>query len=244
MNARVHTAQPDCNSSQQMNQIPERLIRVRERISAAARASGRSPGEITLLAVSKTKPASDILAAYRAGQREFGENYLQDALPKIRSIREPGIEWHFIGRLQSNKTAEISRHFAWVHGLDRLKHAKRLDAQRPPELPPLQICLQVNLSAEASKGGVLPEDLPELAAAVARLPRLRLRGLMTMPNPETDAATQRAVFAQLRLLLQELRATGLDLDTLSMGMSADMEAAIAEGSTMVRIGTDIFGARA
>jgi pyridoxal phosphate enzyme (YggS family) len=226
-----------------MNQIPEKLIQIRERIRGAARACGRSPDEITLLAVSKTKPASDVLAAYKAGQREFGENYLQDALPKIQAICEPGIEWHFIGRVQSNKTAEISRHFSWVHGLDRLKHAERLSTQRPTELAPLQVCLQVNLSAEASKGGVKPEDLPALAAAVSRLPGLKLRGLMTMPNPDTESAAQRAVFARLRLLLQDLCARGLDLDTLSMGMSADMEAAIAEGSTMVRIGTDIFGAR-
>jgi pyridoxal phosphate enzyme (YggS family) len=226
-----------------MNQIPEKLIQIRERIRRAARACGRSPDEITLLAVSKTKPASDVLTAYKAGQREFGENYLQDALPKIQAICEPGIEWHFIGRVQSNKTAEISRHFSWVHGLDRLKHAERLSTQRPTELAPLQVCLQVNLSAEASKGGVKPEDLPALAAAVSRLPGLKLRGLMTMPNPDTESAAQRAVFARLRLLLQDLCARGLDLDTLSMGMSADMEAAIAEGSTMVRIGTDIFGAR-
>jgi pyridoxal phosphate enzyme (YggS family) len=226
-----------------MNQIPEKLIQIRERIRRAARACGRSPDEITLLAVSKTKPASDVLTAYKAGQREFGENYLQDALPKIQAVRKPGIEWHFIGRIQSNKAAEISRHFSWVHGLDRLKHAERLSTQRPTELAPLQVCLQVNLSAEASKGGVKPEDLPALAAAVSRLPGLKLRGLMTMPNPDTEAAAQRAVFARLRLLLQDLCARGLDLDTLSMGMSADMEAAIAEGSTMVRIGTDIFGAR-
>ena len=226
-----------------MNQIPERLCRVRERIGKAARASGRSPEEITLLAVSKTKPAGDVRAAYEAGQRDFGENYLQDALPKIEEIRAPGIEWHFIGRIQSNKTADISRHFSWVHGLDSLKHARRLSSQRPAGLPPLQVCLQVNLSDEASKGGVEADDLPELAAAVACLPQLKLRGLMTMPDPKTDAATQRAAFARLRRLLQDLRSRGLDLDTLSMGMGADMEAAISEGSTMVRIGTDIFGAR-
>jgi pyridoxal phosphate enzyme (YggS family) len=227
-----------------MNQIPDRLNRVRERIAEAARACGRSAGEVALLAVSKTKPASDVLAAYGAGQRAFGENYLQDALPKIQALREPDIEWHFIGRIQSNKTADISRHFAWVHGLDRLRHAERLGAQRPADLPPLQVCLQVNLSGEASKGGVEPDDLPGLAFAVARLPGLRLRGLMTMPDPKSDPATQRAAFAQLRGLLEGLRTKGLELDTLSMGMSADMEAAIAEGSTMVRIGTDIFGARA
>lgn len=210
---------------------------------AAAVAGGRTPDSVTLLAVSKTKPASDILAAYRAGQRAFGENYLQDALPKIQVLRGNDIEWHFIGRLQSNKTAEISRHFAWVHSLDSLKHAQRLSAQRPADMPPLQVCVQVNLSGELSKGGVERADLAELAAAVARLPGLRLRGLMTMPDPGSDPAAQRAVFAALRKLFEELRAAGLDLDTLSMGMSADMEAAIAEGSTMVRVGTDIFGAR-
>jgi pyridoxal phosphate enzyme (YggS family) len=227
-----------------MNQIPERLNRVRERITESARASGRPADEVALLAVSKTKPASDLLAAYVAGQRAFGENYLQDALPKIQALRKPDIEWHFIGRIQSNKTADISRHFSWVHGLDRLTHAERLNAQRPADLPPLQVCLQVNLSGEATKGGVEPDDLPDLASAVARLPKLRLRGLMTMPDPKSDPATQRAAFAQLRGLLEDLRTRGLELDTLSMGMSADMEAAIAEGSTMVRIGTDIFGARA
>lgn len=216
---------------------------MRERIREAARASGRSADEITLLAVSKTKPASDVLAAYHAGQRAFGENYLQDALPKIRALRQHDIEWHFIGRLQSNKTAEIGGHFSWVHGLDRLRHAERLSAQRPADLPPLQVCLQVKLSGEASKGGIEPAELPELAAAVADLPRLKLRGLMTMPDPDTDLATQRAAFAELHRLLDDLRTTGIDLDTLSMGMSADMEAAIAEGSTIVRIGTDIFGAR-
>jgi len=234
---------PDFNSIQPMNQIPDRLARVRERISKAADACGRSGSEITLLAVSKTKPASDVLAAYHAGQRAFGENYLQDALPKIQALQEPGIEWHFIGRMQSNKAAEISTHFSWVHGLDRLKHAERLNKQRPAGLPPLQVCLQVNLSGEASKGGVAPDELPELAVAIARLPQLKLRGLMTMPDPNSDPAIQRAAFARLRQQLQDLCARGLQLDTLSMGMSADMEAAIAEGATIVRIGTDIFGPR-
>ena len=162
----------------------------------------------------------------------------------MQALEGLDIEWHFIGRLQSNKTAEISRYFDWVHGLDRVKHAERLSAQRPTDESPLQVCLQVNLSGETSKGGVAAEHLPELALAVARLPRLKLRGLMTMPDPDSDLATQRAVFARLRGLLEDLRSRGLDLDTLSMGMSADMEAAIAEGSTLVRIGTDIFGARA
>ena len=226
-----------------MNQIPERLKRVLERIDAAAAACGRRAEQIGLLAVSKTKPASDILAAYRAGQRAFGENYLQDALPKIQALRDTDIDWHFIGRIQSNKTAEISRYFQWVHGLDRLKHAERLSRQRPEQLPPLQVCIQVNLSGEASKGGVVPQDLAALATAVARMPRLRLRGLMTLPDPDASTRIQRETFATLRGLLDELRADGLELDTLSMGMSADMEAAIAEGSTIVRIGTDIFGRR-
>lgn len=227
-----------------MNQIPDRLARVRLRIEAAAKACGRRADDISLLAVSKTKPAGDVLAAYQAGQRAFGENYLQDALPKMQALKGLDIEWHFIGRLQSNKTAEISRCFDWVHGLDRVKHAERLSAQRPTGESPLQVCLQVNLSGETSKGGAAAEHLPELALAVARLPRLKLRGLMTMPDPDSDLATQRAVFARLRGLLEDLQSRGLDLDTLSMGMSADMEAAIAEGSTLVRVGTDIFGARA
>lgn len=226
-----------------MNQIPDRLKHVLGRIDAAAAACGRRADEISLLAVSKTKPASDILAAYRAGQRAFGENYLQDALPKIQALLNTDIEWHFIGRIQSNKTAEISRYFQWVHGLDRLKHAERLSGQRPGDLPPLQVCIQVNLSGEASKGGVVPQDLAGLATAVVRMPRLRLRGLMTMPDPGAPPETQRATFAGLRRLLDELRSQGLELDTLSMGMSTDMEAAIAEGSTIVRIGTDIFGRR-
>lgn len=226
-----------------MNEIPERLARVRERIRAAALACGRDPGTVALLAVSKTKPASDVLAAYHAGQRLFGENYLQDALPKILALADHAIEWHFIGHLQSNKTAEIARHFSWVHGLDSLRHARRLSAQRPEDLAPLQVCLQVNLSGETSKGGVAGEDVEDLAEAVSRLPRIRLRGLMTMPDPQSSADAQRAVFARLRRLLEGLRAKGLDLDTLSMGMSGDMEAAIAEGATIVRIGTDIFGAR-
>lgn len=210
---------------------------------AAALDCGRSPDEITLLAVSKTKPVSAIAAAYDAGQRLFGENYLQDALPKIEALADKSIEWHFIGRLQSNKTADISQHFAWVHGLDRLKHAERLSTARPSALPPLQVCLQVNLSHEASKGGVGPQDVAPLAEAVTRLPGLRLRGLMTMPDPGAPLETQRAVFAQLRGLLQRLQAMGLDVDTLSMGMSGDLETAIAEGATIVRVGTDIFGTR-
>ena len=226
-----------------VNQIPERLTHVQERIHRAAMAAGRSPGEIMLLAVSKTKPASDVAAAFGAGQRAFGENYLQDALPKIRALADKDIEWHFIGRLQSNKCADISRHFTWVHGIDSLKHAEQLSSHRPAELPPLQVCIQVNLSGEVTKGGVAPNEVEALALKVARLPRLRLRGLMTMPDPNAGTTSRDATFAGLRGLLESLRASGLDVDTLSMGMSDDMEAAIREGATIVRIGTDIFGPR-
>ena len=226
-----------------VNQIPERLAHVQERIHRAAMAAGRSPGEIMLLAVSKTKPASDVAAAFGAGQRAFGENYLQDALPKIRTLADKDIEWHFIGRLQSNKCADISRHFTWVHGIDSLKHAEQLSSHRPAELPPLQVCIQVNLSGEVTKGGVDPTEVEALALKVARLPRLRLRGLMTMPDPNARTTSRDAAFAVLRGLLESLRASGLDVDTLSMGMSDDMEAAIREGATIVRIGTDIFGPR-
>jgi pyridoxal phosphate enzyme (YggS family) len=226
-----------------MNEIPARLAAVQQRIWQAAAESGRKPDDITLLAVSKTKPVEAVLAAYRAGQRAFGENYLQDALPKIRALAERDIEWHFIGRIQSNKTREIAEHFHWVHGLDGLRHAQRLGRQRPAALGPLQVCLQVNLSGEASKGGVAPEELSELADAVAAVPGLCLRGLMTLPAPDPDASHQRAVFARLRELLGGLQKRGLPVDTLSMGMSDDLEAAIAEGATIVRVGTDIFGAR-
>ena len=226
-----------------VNQIPERLTHVQERIHRAAMAAGRSPGEIMLLAVSKTKPASDVAAAFGAGQRAFGENYLQDALPKIRTLADKDIEWHFIGRLQSNKCADISRHFTWVHGIDSLKHAEQLSSHRPAELPPLQVCIQVNLSGEVTKGGVDPTEVEALALKVARLPRLRLRGLMTMPDPNARTTSRDAAFAGLRGLLESLRASGLGVDTLSMGMSGDMEAAIREGATIVRVGTDIFGAR-
>ncbi len=226
-----------------MNEIPERLARVRQRIAAAAAANGREPDEVTLLAVSKTKPVAELSAAHRAGQRLFGENYLQDALPKMRALADLDIEWHFIGRIQSNKTADISRHFTWVHGLDRLKHAQRLSTQRAATQPPLQICLQVNLSGQASKGGITPEALPGLATEVSMLPGLRLRGLMTLPNPDSSRQTQRSMFARLRGLLHELQDTGLAMDTLSMGMSADLEDAVAEGATIVRIGSDIFGPR-
>jgi pyridoxal phosphate enzyme (YggS family) len=223
------------------------LARVHERISAAARAAGRAPGSVALLAVSKAHPAEAVIAAARAGQRRFGESYVQEAVAKIAQVRDEApdlaLEWHFIGPIQSNKTRAIAAHFDWVHSVDRLKIAQRLAEQRPADRPPLEVLIQVNLSGEASKSGVPPAEAATLAHAVARLPRLRLRGLMTIPQPERDAARQRVPFARLRELLERLRREGLDVDTLSMGMSADLEAAIAEGATIVRIGTAIFGER-
>ena len=227
-----------------MTEIAKTLAQVTARIEKAAQQAARAPQEITLLAVSKTKPAQQVREAYAAGQRRFGENYLQDALPKIAELADLGdIEWHYIGRIQSNKTRDIAGHFAWVHGIDKLKHAQRLSEQRPANLPPLQCCIQVNLSGEASKGGVSPQDLPALAQQIAALPHLQLRGLMTMPDPNSSPEMQSQVFQQLARLQEQLNADGLSLDTLSMGMSGDLELAIAAGSTMVRIGTDIFGAR-
>lgn len=197
-----------------------------------------------LLAVSKTWPADSVREAAAAGQRVFGENYVQEGVAKVEALAGLGLEWHFIGPLQSNKTRLVANSFAWVHSIDRLKIAERLSEQRDVHLPPLEVCIQVNVSGEASKSGVAPDDLPELARAVAALPRLRLRGLMAIPEPTSDVALQRARFASLRQLREQLNAGGLQLDTLSMGMSDDLEAAIAEGSTMVRVGTAIFGGRA
>ncbi len=226
-----------------MTKIADKLKQVHQRIEKAAVAAGRDPQDIRLLAVSKTKPASMVREAWDAGQRAFGENYLQDALPKIAELADLDIEWHYIGRLQSNKTREISSHFAWVHGLDKLKHARRLGEQRPTGLAPLNCCIQVNLSGEASKGGVAPEALPQLADEIVKVPNLALRGLMTMPDPHSPREAQSRVFRGLARLRQELNTAGHKLDTLSMGMSGDLELAIGAGSTLVRIGTDIFGAR-
>lgn len=195
------------------------------------------------MAVSKTRPASAVLAAANAGQTDFGENYLQEALPKQEALAGRALGWHFIGALQSNKTRAVAERFQWVHAVDRESIAHRLSDQRPATLPPLQICLQVNISGESRKGGAAPERVAELAEAVATLPRLRLRGLMAIPAPAEDPEAQRAPHRRLRELLETLNAKGLHLDTLSMGMTDDMEAAILEGSTMVRIGTAIFGAR-
>ena len=223
-----------------MSTIAENIAKVGERIRAAAQASGRDLDHIGLLAVSKTKPAAAVREAYAAGIRDFGENYLQEALEKQAELSELPLIWHFIGPIQSNKTKPIAEHFAWVHSVDRLKIAQRLSEQRPTDLPPLNICLQVNVSAEDSKSGCAPAELAALAQAVSQLPNLRLRGLMAIPEPTDDVTAQRAAFARLRELRDGLPLT---LDTLSMGMSHDLDAAIAEGATWVRIGTALFGAR-
>ena len=223
--------------------ISSRLQNLATRIADAAVAAGRDPGLVRLLAVSKTWPADSVREAAAAGQRAFGENYVQEGVAKVDELAGLGLEWHFIGPLQSNKTRLVANRFSWVHSIDRLKIAERLSEQRDVHLPPLEVCIQVNVSGEASKSGVAPPDLPELARAVAALPRLRLRGLMAIPEPTPDVALQRARFASLRALRDELNAAGLALDTLSMGMSDDLEAAIAEGSTLVRVGTAIFGSR-
>lgn len=227
-----------------MNSIAQRLEQVRARITHAEQQAGRASGSVRLLAVSKTRPIDDLRAALAAGQTCFGENYLQDALPKIAELADAPIEWHYIGPIQSNKTREIADHFAWVHSVDRLKIARRLSEQRPPHLPPLNLCLQINTSGEASKSGIAPDEALELARAIADLPSLQLRGLMTIPARATAFEQQRIPFRRLRELYDQLNGQGLALDTLSMGMTGDLEAAIAEGSTMVRIGTAIFGARA
>jgi pyridoxal phosphate enzyme (YggS family) len=219
------------------------LQATREAIARAARAAQRDVAEVRLLAVSKTFPADAVREAYRCGQSAFGENYLQEALEKIEVLRDLPIEWHFIGPIQSNKTRAIAENFDWVHSVDRLKVAERLSAQRPSHLPPLNVCLQVNVSGEESKSGAAPGEVVELAQKIVRLPRLKLRGLMAIPAPVGDASAQRAPFAQMRALLVQLNAVGMALDTLSMGMSDDYEAAIQEGATIVRIGSAIFGAR-
>jgi PLP dependent protein len=228
-----------------MASIEAKLQEVRQRIVGACAASARPVQSVTLLAVSKTFPAAAVREAFAAGQRAFGENYVQEALAKIDALADlrPAIEWHLIGPLQSNKTREVAAAFDWVHTVDRLKVAERLSAQRPDGLPALNLCIQVNISGEASKSGVAPAELSALARAVAALPRIVLRGLMSIPEPTDDVAAQRASHRRARELIDALRADGLALDTLSMGMSADLEAAIAEGSTLVRVGTAIFGAR-
>lgn len=226
-----------------MTTISANLQAVHARIAGACAAAGRDPASVRLLAVAKTWPAAAVRAAAACGERRFGESYVQEAVPKIAALADLGLEWHFIGPLQSNKTRLVAEHFHWVHSLDRLKIAERLSAQRPADLPPLQVCIEVNVSGEASKGGCAPEQAPALAAVVAALPRLKLRGLMAIPEPTADEALLRGRFALLRQLRDALIGRGLELDTLSMGMSHDLETAIAEGATIVRVGTAIFGER-
>ena len=223
--------------------IADNITRIRVQIQAACQAAGRAPDSVQLLAVSKTWGTDAVRQAHAAGQTAFGENYIQEAVDKINALRDLPLQWHCIGPIQSNKTRLVAEHFDWVHSIDRLKIAQRLSEQRPEHLPPLQVCIQVNVDGGETKSGVSPKDLPELALAVAALPRLQLRGLMTIPEPAETDAQMRAVHRQAKDLFEQLRAQGLPLDTLSMGMSADMAAAIAEGSTMVRVGTAIFGQR-
>ncbi|MGH8458662.1 MAG: YggS family pyridoxal phosphate-dependent enzyme [Nevskiales bacterium] len=225
-------------------EVGERVGRVRERIAAAAQRAGRRPDDIRLVAVSKTQGVDAIRAAAAAGQRDFGENQLQEALAKIAASTDLGLTWHFIGPVQSNKTRGVAEHFAWVHSLDRLKIAERLSQQRPEHLPSLQVRIQVNTSLEASKSGVKPDEALALARAVAQLPRLRLRGIMAIPRPAAgDVAAQLEACLEVRAVYESLRTAGLELDTLSLGMSTDLEAAVQAGSTLLRVGTDIFGER-
>jgi pyridoxal phosphate enzyme (YggS family) len=227
-----------------MHKIDDKLAKVTARIHQAAIAAGRNPQTVQLIAVSKTQPAQALADAYAWGQRAFGENYLQEALDKQVQLADlAGIEWHFIGPIQSNKTRLIAEHFDWVHSLDRLKIAQRLHEQRPASLPPLNICVQVNIDDETTKSGVSLAELPVLVQAIAPLNRLQLRGLMAIPAATNNIDQQRVAFAKLRMALEALNQQGYALDCLSMGMSGDMEAAIAEGATFVRVGTDIFGAR-
>jgi pyridoxal phosphate enzyme (YggS family) len=226
-----------------MSTLAPALQSVRARIDRAARMAGRDPSEIRLLAVSKTWPAPRLREAWQAGQRAFGENYAQEGVQKIGQLSDLNIEWHFIGPVQSNKTRTIAENFAWVHSVDREKIAARLSAARPPDLSPLDICLQVNVSGDVTKGGVAPEEVCALARAVAALPRLHLRGLMAIPRPEPDLEAQRHWFRMLREVKDHIGAKGIALDTLSMGMSDDLEAAVLEGATIVRVGTAIFGPR-
>jgi PLP dependent protein len=229
-----------------MAMIADNLQQVRTRIARACAQAGRAVESVTLLAVSKTFGPDAVREAVAAGERRFGENYVQEGIDKIAALADlrAQIEWHLIGPLQSNKTRVVAEQFDWVHSVDRLKIAQRLAEQRPAHLPPLQVCLQVNISGEPSKSGLQADEVAEVALAVAALPRLRLRGLMAIPEPAADLAAQRAAHRALHALLATLQGRGLALDTLSIGMSADLEAAVAEGATIVRIGSAIFGARA
>jgi pyridoxal phosphate enzyme (YggS family) len=226
-----------------MTTIQTRLEHTHQRIRQAAARFNRPADEIQLLAVSKTRPVEEIGTALAAGQRLFGESYLQEAVEKILALPDSGVQWHFIGRIQGNKTRPIAEHFDWVHSLYSVKHAQRLNEQRPEHLPPLNVCLQINLDAEETKGGATPEEATELVAQIRQLPRLRLQGLMTLPAPAETLEAQRRPFRALRALRDRLATKELPLTTLSMGMSDDLEAAIAEGATIVRIGTAIFGPR-
>lgn len=226
-----------------MTHFSLRLSKVRKRISTACQQFGRKPEEITLLAVSKVHPVAAIREAASCGQRQFGENFVQEALAKIEATRDLQLEWHFIGHLQSNKTRPVATHFQWVQSVDKEKIARRLDAQRPFHAPPLNVCIQVGIGGEPGKGGVSESAVEPLARIIADLPRLRLRGLMAIPPPSDDFQEQRGYFRRLRDIWNDLRSGGLDLDTLSMGMTDDLEAAIAEGSTMLRVGTALFGPR-
>jgi hypothetical protein len=226
-----------------MNTIDFNLQAVRQTIAHAALKAQRRTEEITLLAVSKSFPASAIREAYQAGQSAFGESYLQEALRKMNALRDLPLEWHFIGPIQSNKGAAVAEHFSWVHGVDRFRIAERLSAFRPRQMSRLNVCIQVNIGGEFTKNGVLPDEVEELAMAVAELPNLKLRGLMVIPPPAGELEAQRRPFAILRELMQQLNQSGLALDTLSMGMSNDLEAAVLEGATIVRVGTAIFGSR-
>jgi pyridoxal phosphate enzyme (YggS family) len=226
-----------------MSSIAQSLENIRTRVTVLERRYERTPGDVRVLAVSKTKPPEAVLAAAEAGQREFGENHVQDALTKLDAVQRRDLVWHFIGPLQSNKTRVVAARFHWVHSIDRAKIARRLNEQRPQGLPPLEVCIQVNVSGEISKSGVEPHQVEELAYAILELPRLRLRGLMALPRACDSLEEQRRPFATLRGIQELLNAGGLALDTLSMGMTNDMEAAIAEGATIIRIGTAIFGAR-
>ncbi len=228
-----------------MTSVQDNIQHVRQRIVQACTLAGRPAESVALLAVSKTFGPEAVREAFAAGQRAFGENYVQEALDKIAALADlrAQIEWHLIGPLQSNKTRPVAEAFDWVHSVDRLKIAQRLSEQRPPQRGPLQVCLQVNISGEASKSGLAPEEVPALAESVAKLPNLRLRGLMAIPEPAGDLEAQRRPHRALRELLAALNARGLALDTLSMGMSADLEAAVLEGATIVRVGSAIFGAR-
>lgn len=226
-----------------MASITENISSVRQQIADSARAAGRSPDAVRLLAVSKTQGPEQVREAFAAGQRDFGENYVQEALAKITALPLPDIRWHFIGPIQSNKTREIAAHFDWVHSVDRVRIAQRLDAQRPAGKPPLNVCIQVNLSGEESKSGITLAEVEPVCSSISKLAHLRLRGLMAIPAPCADHDEQRRVFRPLTELLNSLRSRYPTLDTISTGMSGDFDAAIAEGSTIVRVGSAIFGAR-